>query len=191
MNVRRAGDGPLSNDATLKSLTVSSGVLQPAFAADKTEYTVNVPENVTTITITGVENHAGATVAGNVTGRALNVGSNPVTITVTAEDGTTKKTYTVTVIRGSVTNEEDNFASELNIYPNPFTGDVRITGAMVGAGLAPAQQIQVINAAGAIVHIQMITSPDEIIRLEHLPAGVYFFRIENNGKTKTVKMVKN
>ena len=103
-----------------------------------------------------------------------------------------QRTYTVTVIRGAgITNVEDDFAPDLNIYPNPFTGDLRITGAVVGAGLAPALQIQVINAAGTIVHTQMLTNPDETIQLAHLPAGIYFFMIENSGMMKTIKIVKN
>ena len=36
----------------------------------------------------------------------------------------------------------------------------------------------------------MITTPDETIRLEHLPAGVYLFMFEKDGKEKTVKVVK-
>jgi hypothetical protein len=44
---------------------------------------------------------------------------------------------------------------------------------------------------GGIVHTQQITNADETIRLEHLPAGVYFFTIEKDGKTKTVKVIKN
>jgi hypothetical protein len=51
-------------------------------------------------------------------------------------------------------------------------------------------QVQVINAAGVAVHTQIITGDDEILHLEHLPSGVYFFRFEKDGKTKTVKVVK-
>ncbi|MDR1593491.1 MAG: cadherin-like beta sandwich domain-containing protein [Prevotellaceae bacterium] len=84
-------------DATLSSLTVSSGDL--LFDANTTSYTVNVANEVTSIDVTGTANHTAATVAGNVTGKALNVGDNEINITVTAEDGVTTKTYTVTVVR--------------------------------------------------------------------------------------------
>jgi hypothetical protein len=88
-------------DATLKSLTVSSGDLSPAFDANTTGYTVRVANSVTNIDVTGTANHAAATVSGNVTGKLLEVGSNNVVnITVTAEDGTTR-TYTVTIHRVS------------------------------------------------------------------------------------------
>jgi hypothetical protein len=88
----------LSNDATLSSLTLSSGDLSPAFNTNTTSYTVNVTNAVTVIDITGAANHSAATVGGNVTGKTLEVGDNTVNITVTAEDGTTK-TYTVIVHR--------------------------------------------------------------------------------------------
>jgi hypothetical protein len=41
------------------------------------------------------------------------------------------------------------------------------------------------------MHTQQISSSGETIRLEHLPNGIYFFRIEKDGKTETVKMIKN
>jgi hypothetical protein len=90
----------ISNDATLRSLTVSSGTLTPSFDANTTYYTVNVGSDVTHITVTGTANHSMATVNGNVTNKTLEVGDNEINITVTSADGSTTKTYTVTVIRG-------------------------------------------------------------------------------------------
>ena len=99
------------------------------------------------------------------------------------------------VVFDRATSAEDLFAPNLKIYPNPFTGKVRIVGAVetveIGkTGKAGETVLRVINAAGVIVHMQMMTSPDETIRLEHLPAGVYFFMVEKDGKTKTSKIVK-
>jgi hypothetical protein len=70
------------------------------FNANTTNYTVNVANSVTTISITGVAQDATATVSGNVTDAPLNVGSNSFSITVTAQDNSTKK-YNVTVIRAN------------------------------------------------------------------------------------------
>ena len=88
------------------------------------------------------------------------------------------------------------FAPDLNIYPNPFTDEVRITG--IGeieekgkkGKIGETVQLQVINSAGIVVYTQKITNPDETIRLEQLPSGVYFFTIESDGQSKTVKIVK-
>jgi hypothetical protein len=71
----------------------------------------------------------------------------------------------------------------MNIYPNPFADAVRITG-------AEGFTLRVMDAAGVAVHIQKITGADETIALEQLPAGVYLFRVEKDGHTKTVKVVK-
>jgi hypothetical protein len=60
-----------------------------------------VANSVTSIDVTGTANHGNAAVAGNVAGKTLAVGSNLVTITVTAENGTTTKSYTVTVVRAA------------------------------------------------------------------------------------------
>jgi len=95
-----------SSNANLESLTVSSGTLNPAFAPNTTNYTVNVANTVTTITITGTAADANATVTGNVINASLNVGDNNFAITVTAQDGSTKKTYTVKVIRAASANAD-------------------------------------------------------------------------------------
>lgn len=85
-----------SNDATLKSLTVSAGTLSPAFASGTTTYTVYVPYSTSKITITGVANASTAMVTGTGT-KNLTAGENTLSVVVTAEDGTTKKTYTINV----------------------------------------------------------------------------------------------
>jgi len=69
------------------------------------------------------------------------------------------------------------------VYPNPFTGEVRLAD-------AEGSTLQVINIMGAVVHTQRITSPDEIIWLDHLTDGMYFFRVMMGGKMNTVKVIK-
>jgi len=99
---------PLSTDATLSNLTLSSGTLSPAFASGTIAYTASVPNATASITVTPTTNDATATVtvngstvtSGSASGSiALAVGSNTITTVVTAQDGTTTKTYTVNVTR--------------------------------------------------------------------------------------------
>lgn len=93
-------DPPKSNKADLSDLTVSTGTLSPAFAAGTTAYSVSVPNGTTSITVTGTKADANATLsANNGVAQSLSVGANPITITVTARDGTTTKDYVVTVTR--------------------------------------------------------------------------------------------
>lgn len=95
-------------NANLSALALGSGTLAPAFAGGTMAYTASVPHAVDSVTLTPTVVDAGATVKVNnatvVSGAAsgplaLNVGSNTLTVEVTAPDGTTKKTYTVTVTR--------------------------------------------------------------------------------------------
>lgn len=102
------GTGSLSTNANLISLVPDTGSLSPAFNSNTTSYTLTVPTNVTSITFTPTTQASAATVQINavpVTSGAasgpinLSMGSNLITTQVTAQDGTTTKTYTVTVTR--------------------------------------------------------------------------------------------
>ena len=99
-----------SNDATLSALSLGSVSLNPAFDSDTTTYTASTTNATNTVTATPA--NAGAKVvitnkgtAGdaveipNGTAATWQAGTNTLTITVTAEDGTTTKAYTVTVTK--------------------------------------------------------------------------------------------
>jgi|GEM_PF-1687599 len=97
-----------STVATLSSLVMSSGTLSPIFAAATTTYTASVTTATTSITVTPTVTDAAATItvngatvaSGAASGSiALSFGANLITIVVTAQDGLTTKTYTVTVTR--------------------------------------------------------------------------------------------
>ena len=111
------------------------------------------------------------------------------TLTVSAtSDFDTSKSGTAAVTVTTATSIEQNFISDLKIYPNPFTSVVRITGLAEETRLATS--LQIINASGVVVHSQKIDNDEEIIVLENLPDGLYLFRFEKDGKTKTVRVVK-
>ena len=91
-------EGDLSDDATLSALSVNAGTLSPAFSPAITNYAVAVPYSVSSIGISATANHAAASVSGAGT-KTLAVGANPFSVVVTAENGVTKRTYTVVVTR--------------------------------------------------------------------------------------------
>ena len=104
----------ISNDANLSGLTISSGLLSPVFASATTSYTDSVDNSVASVTVTPAVNESHATVAVNSTAVTsgspsgaitLNVGANTVTVVVTAQDGITTKTYTITVNRAPSSND--------------------------------------------------------------------------------------
>ena len=80
---------PLSSNANLGSLTCGSGTLSPAFSSSTTTYSVTVPYSVTALSLNYSTQDSGA--RASVSGNSLSVGSNTVTITVTAPNGNTKK----------------------------------------------------------------------------------------------------
>lgn len=117
-----------SNDATLGALALSAGTLSPAFASGTTVYACTVPNDAASLTVTPTTQDANATVrvnnvpvaSGNASaGLPLQVGLNPITILVTAQDGTTTRTYTVAVTRQSVTEHAlENWAAEKGLPPS-------------------------------------------------------------------------
>ena len=96
-----------STDATLSALTLS-GIDFGTFDSTTISYSAEVSNSVTETTVTPTVNHSGASYViklGGVTNAdgtvSLAVGSNVITIEVTAEDGETTETYTVTVTRAA------------------------------------------------------------------------------------------
>lgn len=110
ITVTRAAGG--STNANLASLTISAGTLSPAFASGTISYTDSVSNATASLTVTPTlaDGTASLTVNGSAVTSgsasapiALSVGSgNVINVVVTAQDGVTTKTYTVTVTRAGV-----------------------------------------------------------------------------------------
>ncbi len=96
-----------STDASLKSLSLSDITLDPTFSAATTSYTdYDVESSVTSTTVTAETTDTNATAVIKINGVEdedgtvdLVAGYNVITVEVTAQDGTTTRTYTVTVLR--------------------------------------------------------------------------------------------
>lgn len=97
-----------SSEARLKNLGFNPEDFT-GFRRDKTEYNVEVSNSVSSVKIYATPVDSKATVTGTGTVN-LKEGSNTVKVTVTAEDGVTKKTYTMNITR--LTAEEDNPENE-------------------------------------------------------------------------------
>ena len=161
--VRISGDCSVSYDADLSGLTAKqqtsetavtgpSLALSPAFSGATTAYTASVANNVTNVRLTPTVNDPDATVRvgfgtdlypvrSGETSRTLavrNNGANSFKVVVTAPDGATMKTYTVTVFRAGAGNvpkvslsalAEVNEGSSLTVealLQGPLSGDVTI-----------------------------------------------------------------
>jgi hypothetical protein len=114
----------VSGNNNLRSLTITPGTLDPRFSAGEVGYTVNVGNNVTSVTVTAASQDATArlTINGQQTAsRSITLGpagsSTPVIIVVTAQNGT-QKTYTAGVLRAAPGG--NNNLQSLTISPGPL-----------------------------------------------------------------------
>lgn len=92
---KKTEEKKLSSNANLASLSISQGTLSPKFSASKTEYTVNLNGDISSIKVNATAADSKAIVYGTGT-KTLKPGKNTISISVAAEDGSTKE-YTVTV----------------------------------------------------------------------------------------------
>jgi subtilisin-like proprotein convertase family protein len=131
ISVRRTS---LSSNADLAALTTTAGNLSPVFAAGTASYTVtaSVPNTTSSVTVTPTKADAGASIQARVNGSAyaavtsgsasgplaLNVGSNSINVAVTAENGTTLKTYTITVTRAGPAGSGEVVGTNLGAIPD-------------------------------------------------------------------------
>ena len=129
-----------SSDATLSAIALqdasddSAITISPTFTAETTSYTASVDNDVDEITIAPTVNESNATIEyldstdteitdadGEKTGQqvSLVVGPNTLKVQVTAEDGTTPRTYTVTVTRDRATGIGPGITTGRRSPPSP------------------------------------------------------------------------
>ena len=106
-----AAGASTSTNANLSSLSVSEGALEPEFNPDTTEYTMNVGADINSINISAVAAEANSSVeiSGN---ENLVEGENKVNINVKAADGSTSKSYTITVMKAVTSESQASTESE-------------------------------------------------------------------------------
>ena len=133
-----------SADATLSALSLSAGTISPAFSATTYAYMLTVGNDVSSATVTATANHGRATLKAGLSGSlstisggtpsaaiSLAVGANAVQVEVTAQDGTTRQTYTITVTRGVPPNRAPTVADgidDVTIVNESGTQDVSLSG---------------------------------------------------------------
>ena len=106
------GLGECSADADLSGLSLSPGSLLETFETDVLDYTVSIDNTITETTITATRSDGSARIAitgtdvyGNAlpmtggTFTGLSLGKNTITIAVTAQNGTTTRTYSIAITR--------------------------------------------------------------------------------------------
>ena len=155
------------DDATLSGLALS-GVNIGTFDSATTDYTASVGNEVAETTVTATANDGGATYVVKLGGAedadgtvTLAVGDNTVSVVVTAEDGQTTRTYTVTVTRTEA--ETDIQSATLDT----------LTGEVIGKGQARLDWNDVAGATGYGVQFYTPT-PDGWVDLPTDDIGIVY-----------------
>ncbi|HTK20459.1 MAG TPA: cadherin-like beta sandwich domain-containing protein, partial [Mucilaginibacter sp.] len=159
----------LSNDATLSNLAISPGTLSPTFTSGTTGYTTIVSNTTTSIAVTPTTTDGNATVTVNgttassgspFTVNGLAVGPNTVTVVVTAQDGITQTTYTVTVTRApSVVATLSDLAVSTGTLAPPF------------ASGTTAYAVSVDNGTTSITLTPMVTDATSTVTVNGIPVS--------------------
>ena len=166
---------PPSSDATLKGLSLS-GVGIGTFKSVTTSYSAQVAHSVSQTTVTPTVNHSGASYViklGGVTDSdgviPLSVGRNVITIEVTAEDTTTKQTYTVTVTRAQPPSSDAALRaltlSDINF--GTFASGTTSYSANVGNDVSQTAVTPTVNHSGAsyVIKLGGVTDADGTVSL--------------------------
>ena len=182
----------LSTDATLKSLTISSGTLNPSFDPTTSIYNVDIKNSVSSLTFVINANQANATIVGyGANGQvtltsgqtspsfSVNVGDGQIRFDVTAQDGITTKTYLIITHRDVATGIDENEDEKLNFYPNPAHTNIYF----------PIQgkiKVSIYSATGKLMSEKIIDGG--FLSIAYLLPGQYVVKYEQ--KDRNIKHTK-
>ena len=195
VTVTRA-EPPLSDDATLSGLTLS-GIDFGAFDPATTGYTASVANEVAETIVTPAANHDRATYAIKLDGTAdddgvipLAVGPSVIAVEVTAEDGNTSVTYTLTVTRAEAPPEpapkDEPAPTDPPDVPDKPTGEVTEKGQVQldWNDVAGAAYYQARFCCGSTDWVELPADGIEIViegsgaTVSNLPDyGIYYFSV--------------
>jgi hypothetical protein len=102
--------------STLSNVTLSSGMLVPAFSPTTTTYTINAPADVTGVTITGIAMAPGVATVGIPV--ILNASNTSATIICTSGNTLNTTTYTFNFVPLTLDDWDANGATGAGSYPN-------------------------------------------------------------------------
>ena len=192
----------LSKDANLAGLILApAGVMMPAFAPGTTDYRVVVGNGVPSVTVTANPAEAGASVdimpddadSGNGGHQVIaTVGAETeFTVTVTAEDGTTMKTYTFMLYRERAPRSDDATLSALSLnnamLMPAFDPDVMTyTASAVYSAGERTMLTYAIDAGASMVEVKAgrsVTAADDGTPLSAVTRNSADVRLYNTGET--------
>ncbi|NLK62636.1 MAG: hypothetical protein GX287_04200 [Fusobacteria bacterium] len=154
--------GEDESSANLKSIQFNVGKISPKFSKDVDNYTLTVPLDTNKITLTAKGANGDATITGD--GEiTLTETETKVLISVLSADGTTTKTYTITIIKKEIANDNIliiHYLNDAGIYTDLAVwawGDGTYGGNITTWPLG--EPLVGTDDFGAIFHIPLTSSP--------------------------------
>jgi gliding motility-associated-like protein len=182
-----------SSDATLSNIQLNAGSISPKFSSAIANYVDSVDNGIyylnltpttsgnnATVTVNGVtvsSGHASATMP-------INTGNNTITIVVTAQDGVTQNTYTVTVYKAVPSSA---VTSSNILTPN---GDGKNdTWVIKDIQLFPNNFVNVYDRGGRVVYSKHSYANDwnATLRGSPLAEGTYYYTVDLGTSAPAIK----
>ncbi|MBD0401779.1 NPCBM/NEW2 domain-containing protein [Flammeovirga sp. EKP202] len=161
-----------STDASLSEIALD-GVLLEGFSSDQFSYTVATAELPTATAVTTDENAIAVITPVDSFGGVIE-------IVVTAQDGITKQTYTITVTQSTPTSVED-LTAKVNVFT--FNKNLVVNSEEILDGSV----LQVININGQLIHKQSLSGFKA--EVANLPQGVLIILVGNEDGILRKKVV--
>ncbi len=168
-------------DATVSDLTIEGGTVAD-FDPGVYHYDVLLPEGTEDIPVVdaAATDENASVVVTQATDLMGDETARTATVIVTAADGTTTQSYTITfsVVTGITTSG----ANRLNLYPNPARDEIVLSGLNAGR----VSKVNIMDVTGRIVKTMDTNGTELRLGISDLHPGCYFVRVEN----KTLKFIK-
>ena len=111
--------------------------------------------------------------------------TNPVDYTLS--DGSSEKTYTVTVIKGNVLDAPSAVSLSLEAYPNPTTNYIKIKA---NHAKSNSLFIKVISLEGKVLQEKQVNKLTDTLDLSDLKSGIYFLSVSSGYEQTLTKIIK-
>ena len=185
LHLTYVGGAPSAN-ASLAGLTIDVGTLVPDFDPATIDYTVELPPGTITATVNAEAADSNATVVDEETIVDVSSLSGVATIVVTAEDGSTILTYTITMTVSTVGIEKVEPVSDIRFYHNSLTEELKVFNT------SDVEMLEIYSITGKLLHSMKTHNQESLdISTGNLTHGVYLVRMKlSSDRIHTGKFVK-
>ena len=185
LHLTYVGGAPSAN-ASLAGLSIDVGTLDPVFDPATLDYTVLLPPGTAAVTVTAEATDSNATVVEEEALIDVSSLSAEATVVVTAEDGTTILTYTITMTVSTVGIEKVDPVSNIRFYHNSLTEELKVFNT------SDVEMLEIYSITGKMLHSMKTHNQESLdISTGNLSHGVYLVRMKlSSDRIQTGKFVK-